>query len=832
MKRFFVFCLIMCVLVSISPVALALQQNDAVTYTVNDGIAHINGSADSGEPNLAVVLQVLRPNAVPQEITTENFLDKVLFYEQCSTDGSGKFSFDFKVPKSDGDYTAYVKVFDEASPRIFSISGNALDASMKFDAFGHIYYDSANIPIEFGLSSGVAAESIKIKLKITDTTGYNSQEIHKEISAGIGNNVFRYNLNLTDEVFQYGVFNISAEVEDEFGNTVTKEDEFSVIHSPVDGVLNRHMGAQYAFHKNQWGAEHTEQSIDNFTELMRKAGIGNGRHGVYWRDYENNPVKNSDGTVTSGDYELQEITASVINNMIEKGITPLYCMHMTPKEYKTVYDGTNADETLGSVVQVKELEKLGKSSLGELTDSERTALLERVSNKTGYLNPLSGFDALKNGTLLDYLPVADVAQAGYAKFAGEFASDTPGVEYYEVWNEPNLKNFNPQGATAKHYADLLKQTYEKIHEYRANAKVVGMAAAFDYCDGASGEKNSRAYLWMEEVLKNLGTEKRYMDAVSVHIYKGASLPEGNLKDYWADKIRELFRNYGYDDIELLMTETGYSTGTMGAVEKLPLRQAAFEIRDYAVNGRSYDKWFKYCAVETTTGDEYEDGLGMLKSFSDEKLPYGAKPLYAAIANYNSLLSDAVIIKAETGTNSTPYHYEYKDSAGNTVHMLWMGGSAYKDCISQKDYTIDIGTANVTVFDMFGNSSEKSSADGVYTLSLSGSPIYVKCDADVSVEYFNADNGYVITDFGSDAKNVKARVQVNKNKSDLQNAVVIGASYSLVNGSFEQCEVEYVKDKSTFEYNFNVENTGRIKIFIWNVKDALNPLFDVKILERR
>lgn len=832
MKRILIFCFIVFGISNIFPVASAMRQDGNMAYTVNDGIAHIEGNAISGDSGIAVVLQVLKPGVIPAEISTKNFLDKALFYEQCFTDNNGNFSFDFKIPKSDGNYNVYVRVSDETSPRFFSVNGNVLDAYMEFSAFGHIYYDCTNIPVKFSVNSGVSAKNAKVILEITDTTGYNPQVIEKEFNIDFAHGTKEYTLDLSGEAFQYGVFNISAKFSDEFGNTVTKEDEFSVIHSPADGILNRHMGAQYAFHKNQWGNEHTEQSIDNFTELMRKAGIGNGRHGVYWRDYENGPVKNSDGTVTGGVYELQEITASVINNMTERGITPLYTMQMTPKEYKTVYDGSNADETLGSVVQAEELKKLGKNSLDELSESEKSALLERVSEKTGYLNPLSGFDVLKNGTLLDYLPVSEIAQTGYASFAGEFAEDTPTVEYYEVWNEPNLKNFNPQGATAKHYADLLRKTYDQIHTSRENAKVVGLAVAFDYADGDLGRENSRAFLWMKEVLKNLGTEKKYMDVVSVHIYRGAALPEENLKDYWAKKIRELFKEYGYEDIELLMTETGYSTGTMGAVEKKSLRQAAFEIRDYAVNGISYDKWFKYCAVETDTGDEYEDGLGMLKSFRDEKLPYGAKPLYVAFANYNNLLSNAELISAEAGSDSAPYHYKYKDNAGNTVHMLWMGGREYRDCVSRGDYTVYIGSENITVFDMFGNSYIKSSSNGIYTLNLGGSPIYVKCDADVSVEFFNAGNGYIITDFDDSITSVKAKVKANKDNLKYKNAVIIGASYSADEHCLGQCELGCLDDKNIFEYTFDVEDTECIKIFVWNGLSTLNPLYEAKFLKKR
>ena len=61
----------------ISPVALAVQQSNAVTYTVNDEVARIKGSAYTGGTNLAIVLQVLRLGVMPTEISPEDFLDYV-----------------------------------------------------------------------------------------------------------------------------------------------------------------------------------------------------------------------------------------------------------------------------------------------------------------------------------------------------------------------------------------------------------------------------------------------------------------------------------------------------------------------------------------------------------------------------------------------------------------------------------------------------------------------------------------------------------------------------------------------------------------------------------
>ena len=46
------------------------------------------------------------------------------------------------------------------------------------------------------------------------------------------------------------------------------------------------------------------------------------------------------------------------------------------------------------------------------------------------------------------------------------------VDYWQVWNEPNIEAFNPSGATAAQYAELLKQSYGIIKNIDPEAEIL------------------------------------------------------------------------------------------------------------------------------------------------------------------------------------------------------------------------------------------------------------------------------------------------------------------------------------------------------------------------
>jgi len=99
------------------------------------------------------------------------------------------------------------------------------------------------------------------------------------------------------------------------------------------------------------------------------------------------------------------------------------------------------------------------------------------------------------------------ARAAARRYAGK-------VDYWQIWNEPNL---GLNGGDPELYAHLLSISGKAIHEANPNAKVLGLNMAF--CD----------VLWTEKVLKGLPYD--CFDVICFHPYRNPNAPEDKF-DWW------------------------------------------------------------------------------------------------------------------------------------------------------------------------------------------------------------------------------------------------------------------------------------------------------------
>lgn len=105
--------------------------------------------------------------------------------------------------------------------------------------------------------------------------------------------------------------------------------------------------------------------------------------------------------------------------------------------------------------------------------------------------------------------------AAYAAFARAAAKRYAGkVDYWQIWNEPNLGLHNGEPDV---YARLLAASGRAIHEANPKAKVLGLNMAF--CD----------VLWTEKILKRVPDD--CFDIVCFHPYRNPNAPEDKF-DWW------------------------------------------------------------------------------------------------------------------------------------------------------------------------------------------------------------------------------------------------------------------------------------------------------------
>lgn len=139
------------------------------------------------------------------------------------------------------------------------------------------------------------------------------------------------------------------------------------------------------------------------------------------------------------------------------------------------------------------------------------------------------------------------------------------IQYWEVWNEENLKGFWHEDPDATNYATLLKETNRVIKEIDPNLKVVygGLAGVpADYFEKSLAAGAGEAF-----------------DVVNIHPYRGGITTIQRLEQFTSDidKFRQALRKYNLPEKPIWITEMGWATPPtfgdrnkiiLGAIKKL------------------------------------------------------------------------------------------------------------------------------------------------------------------------------------------------------------------------------------------------------------------------
>lgn len=117
------------------------------------------------------------------------------------------------------------------------------------------------------------------------------------------------------------------------------------------------------------------------------------------------------------------------------------------------------------------------------------------------------------------------------------------VRYWEVYNEPNLKNFWRRDPNGAEYAALLQKTYNVIKSIDPGIQVV--------FGGLSGVPLD----YLEDALKAGAGE--YFDVMNIHPYHLRDIPEAIIPQI--QKLQALMTKYGVGNKPIWITEIGWST---------------------------------------------------------------------------------------------------------------------------------------------------------------------------------------------------------------------------------------------------------------------------------
>jgi beta-xylosidase len=251
------------------------------------------------------------------------------------------------------------------------------------------------------------------------------------------------------------------------------------------------------------------------------------------------------------------------------------------------------------------------------------------------------------------------------------------IDYWGVWNEPNLSEF--WSGTRQQYIDLLlKPAADAIHAANPSAQVGGPALAH--------LTSAKWYDWLDDIISQAGD---HIDFVTHHVYDTGgnrkvtsklndSTLFGGTPDLWflePPSVREVLQHAGWFGKPFWLTETGWQSQTSG--EALEATYYAGMLSDWFTNfsGQTWiDKIFFYEMIDfppngTTWGILHADGTPKLAYFAYRDFIAGRQP---------SSTDDAQLVASNLPkTMDAGQTIDVSLTFRNTGTSTWTSTAAYK-----------------------------------------------------------------------------------------------------------------------------------------------------------
>jgi len=336
--------------------------------------------------------------------------------------------------------------------------------------------------------------------------------------------------------------------------------------------------------------------------------------------------------------------------------------------------------------------------------------------KGNYNFEKTGYDALTDGCtrrgirilyILDYSNhlyesdqsvCTEEGRKAFAAFAEAAAKRYKGKGiFWEVWNEPNIKQFWTPQPSADDYCKLVEAAAPLVKQADPSGLVVAPATSGIPFD------------WLEACFKN-GLLK-WIDVLSVHPYRPLP-PETVIKDY--DRLRELVKRYAPQgkDIPIISGEWGYSNINWDKARLSEEQQARYLAREFLIN--LYQKipvsiWYDW-KNDGTNPNEREHHFGTVMHDLAPKSAYlAAKTLSSTLPGY------AVESRLDLGSDKD---FALKLANGsNQAIAIWTTADDHQ-------VALQTPSGKGTLINMLAKKQEISWKENALTLTISQSPQYL------------------------------------------------------------------------------------------------------------
>lgn len=371
-----------------------------------------------------------------------------------------------------------------------------------------------------------------------------------------------------------------------------------------------------------------------------------------------------------------------------------------------------------------------------------------------------------------YAPTSETALRDYMAKVGAESNrvrktvfPTQTHNYYQVTWEPDPKGGLPWRDSDENFVAMYKAVWEGLHATDPNAVVMGPT----YSSVADNAKYLQRYAAVGLA--------RYLDGVAIHGYydfgnspshppeRYDRTPSSNGVVSLPVAMRELRRVMSETlkpGAKLFATETGisYDPGSKYGPHypdaQVLYAQAAVVARTHLILlGEGADVTFVFYAQDMP---QATPGYGVFFELDHPQGAFGAtdvspKPAALALATLTRLVDGTVTLGPLRGTPPGVYAYGFARPDGRAVTALWTHDNAHWNTTTGFDSTYGVDwqlqvdargrTGNVAVFDMMGNPVSEPYRDGMLSLKLTESPVYVVSN-NVAVVKTNATTpaGYV------------------------------------------------------------------------------------------
>lgn len=244
------------------------------------------------------------------------------------------------------------------------------------------------------------------------------------------------------------------------------------------------------------------------------------------------------------------------------------------------------------------------------------------------------------------------------------------VEYYEIWNEPNIDYWNPE-PSPEEYGKLFKASAEVLHQTDPQAKIVFGALASADVDFAKRALDSCHC-------------SAAIDVFAYHNYPGYGSnvnPEAvraNADTNASSKpLRDMVRNYPGIRRDLVFWDDEFNDGIPSWTDSDASVQAKYIPRGLIIDRATGVRTFVWLIVGATDGNEMDD-FGMLHGMLYKPEDFTPRPAFDSLKNTNAIFSDtkldpSITVSAEEARSAehAPVTYAFRSRSGKAIIAYWL-----------------------------------------------------------------------------------------------------------------------------------------------------------------